>query len=110
MSRDLALSNIRRRIHGLTILAALVLCAAAWGVRPAVSLAHEVRPASLQITASAPGTYEAIWKQPTVGDMAIHLAPRLSSGALNGAPTSQTAEPGRLIKRWTIVNGAPLEG
>ena len=35
------------------------------------SLAHEIRPAALQISESAPGTYEAVWKQPAVGDMAI---------------------------------------
>jgi len=73
------------------------------------SLAHEIRPAALQITETAPGTYEAVWKQPAVGDMAIRLAPHLSSGSLDREPTTQSLEPGKIIKRWSVKGGAPLD-
>lgn len=73
------------------------------------SLAHEIRPAALQITETTPGTYEAVWKQPAVGNMAIRLAPHLSSGSLDKEPTAQSLEPGKIIKRWSIKGGAPLD-
>ncbi|MEY4256990.1 MAG: hypothetical protein RLZZ141_2217 [Pseudomonadota bacterium] len=73
------------------------------------SQAHEIRPAALQITESTPGTYEAVWKQPAVGNMAIRLSPHLSSGSLDRAPTTQSLEPGKIIKRWSVKGGAPLD-
>ncbi len=73
------------------------------------SLAHEIRPAALQISESTPGTYEAVWKQPAVGDMAIRLAPHLSSGSLDKEPTTQSLEPGKIIKRWSVKGGASLD-
>jgi hydrogenase/urease accessory protein HupE len=73
------------------------------------SLAHEIRPAALQITETTPGTYEAVWKQPAVGNMAIRLAPHLSSGSLDKDPTTQSLEPGKIIKRWSVKGGASLD-
>jgi hydrogenase/urease accessory protein HupE len=72
--------------------------------------AHEVRPALLQIVQTAPGDYDVTWKQPTVGDMAVHLVPHLSSGAIDGEPATQEAAPGFLIKLWHVKGGAALEG
>ncbi|WP_293459390.1 HupE/UreJ family protein [Phenylobacterium sp.] len=72
--------------------------------------AHEVRPALIQITESAPGDYEVVWKQPVVGDMAIHLVPHLSSGAIDKQPTAETSAPGFLIRSWRVRGGAPLDG
>ena len=73
------------------------------------SLAHEIRPAALQVTETTPGTYEAIWKQPAVGNMAIRLTPHLSSGSLDKEPTTQSLEPGKIIKRWSVKGGAALD-
>lgn len=87
----------------------LLLVLMSWALMAGASLAHEIRPAALQITETTPGTYEAVWKQPAVGDMAIHLAPHLSSGSLDKAPTSQSLEPGKIIKRWSVKGGAPLD-
>ena len=74
------------------------------------SLAHEIRPAALQITETMPGTYEAVWKQPAVGDMAIRLVPHLSGGALEGQVTTESVTPGFRIKTWQVRKGAPLDG
>jgi hydrogenase/urease accessory protein HupE len=90
--------------------AAWCLLIAAW-LSPLTSVAaHEVRPALLQIVESAPGTYQATWKQPVVGDMAIRLIPRLSSGALDRPPESQTVAPGFIIRVWRVTGGTPLDG
>jgi hypothetical protein len=77
---------------------------------PRAVLAHEVRPALIQITETGPGAYEVVWKQPMVGDMTIHLVPHLSSGAIDREPTSQTSSPGFLIRTWRVAGGAPLDG
>jgi len=74
------------------------------------SLAHEVRPALLQITEQSSGAYEVVWKQPVVGDMAIRLVPRLSSGALTKTPPRETHTQSYLIKAWQVPKGQPLDG
>lgn len=76
----------------------------------APALAHEVRPALLQITQDGPRHYQVLWKQPVVGDMAIRLSPHLSSGWLERAPADQYATPGFLVKTWSIVDAKPLNG
>lgn len=72
--------------------------------------AHEVRPALIQIAETGPGSYDVTWKQPVVGDMAIHLAPHLSSGVIDREPSSQTGSPGFLIRTWHVRGGPPLDG
>lgn len=70
---------------------------AAFGAR-----AHEVRPALLQITETAPSTFAVEWKQPTVGEMAVHLAPHISGGLIDRPPEHEEADPGFRIKDWTV--------
>lgn len=72
--------------------------------------AHEVRPALLQITETAPQTWDIFWKQPAMGDVAVRLSPHLSSGWLEGPPADQYAAPAFLVRRWTVHSAAPLEG
>ena len=86
---------------------ALILQAA---LAAAPAAAHEVRPALLQITEQAPGRYEVLWKQPAVGDLAVHLAPHLSGGALDRPPDVQQTEPGFRLRLWRVAGGAPLDG
>lgn len=93
---------IRRIAAALALLLALLTGAPA--------LAHEVRPALLQITQDGPQHYQVLWKQPVVGDMAIRLVPHLSSGWLERTPTDQYATPGFLVKTWTIADPKPLDG
>lgn len=88
----------------LLVLVAILL---AWA---GAAAAHEVRPALLQIVETAPGAYDVTWKQPMVGDMAVHLAPHLSGGALERAPDAQSVAPGFLVKQWRVRGGKPLDG
>jgi hydrogenase/urease accessory protein HupE len=73
--------------------------------------AHEARPAFLEISQTDPATYRIVWKQPTMGDRAIRLAPHLSPGGdfaassngwLDREPDDQYAAGGFLIRTWTI--------
>jgi hypothetical protein len=81
----------------------LVVLAALLGLAFASAAgAHEVRPAYLEVDQTGLATYQATWKQPVMGDVAIHLTPHLSSGWLEGPPTDQYATGGFLIRTWTI--------
>lgn len=81
----------------------LVLAATAFGWS---ATAHEVRPAYLEIDQTGPAAYAVTWKQPTLGDVAIHLAPHLSNAWLERQPTDQLAAGGYLIKTWSIQSAA----
>lgn len=95
------------RPPGLSVwLAVLVL----WFVWTAAAAAHEVRPALVQIVATAPGDYEVTWKRPVVGDMALRLIPHLSSGALETPPAAEQVAPGYMTRVWRVRGGAPLDG
>jgi len=91
------------------LLALLTLAAVAFG---APVLAHEVRPAYLEIRQTDAAHYAVVWKQPTLGDVAIHLAPHLSNGWLEQPPADQYAAAGFLIRAWKITDPAanPLAG
>ena len=69
----------------------------------AAAVAHEVRPAYLEIDQTAPQSYAVIWKQPTMGDVAIHLVPHLSNGWLETQPSDQYAAAGFLIQTGSFM-------
>jgi hypothetical protein len=86
----------------LTVLALLAGLLGAW---PAT--AHEVRPAYLEIAQTGQDAYQVTWKQPTLGQVAVHLAPHLSSGWLERPPSDQYAAAGFLIRVWKIRGATP---
>lgn len=89
-------------VRALLALLALVLGSTA-------ALAHEVRPALVQIEELGPGDYDVIWKRPVVGDLALRLEPRLSGGALQQKPVIQPG-PGFATYRWKVRGAQPLAG
>jgi hypothetical protein len=77
--------------------------------------AHEVRPAYLQIDQTGPADYAVLWKQPTMGDVAIHLVPHLSNGWLEAPTADAYVADGFMIRRWQIhaaggTPGSALDG
>lgn len=90
-------------------LLALVLLLAGLAA-PFAARAHEVRPAYLEIQQTGPADYAVTWKQPTMGELAIHLAPHLSAGWLEGAPEDQYGAGGYLIRVWRIHSATPVAG
>ncbi len=91
----------------LAVVLAVLLAWIFAGTLSSAAWAHEVRPAYLEIDQTGPGAYTAIWKQPTLGDIAVHLTPHLSNGWLDRSPTDQYAAAGYLVKSWSIHSKAP---
>jgi hypothetical protein len=77
---------------------------------PGLGLAHEIRPALIQITETGPGLYDVVWKQPMVGDMTVHMVPHLSSGVIDRAPSSESGSSGFVVRTWHVSGGPPLDG
>src|SRR5690242_12851212 len=72
--------------------------------------AHEVRPAYLEVSQTAPDAYTALWKQPILGEFAVHLVPHLSNGWLEGEPADQYVSNGFLIRTWELRPGGAAAG
>lgn len=66
--------------------------------------AHEIRPALLQFTQRDSHHYDILWKQPVNGEVAVHLEPRLSGGALDREPSLVTVTPAFALKVWKHVS------
>lgn len=77
--------------------------------RPA--LAHEVRPALLEITERADGRADVFWKQPIQVEQAVHLRPAVDR-LIDRAPDAGDRTPGFLVARWSGLDlgGRGLNG
>lgn len=95
---------IRRRVSVRAMLC--MVAALAIGSLGTHADAHEVRPALLGVRQKAPDLYEVIWKQPVLGDMAVHLVPHLSNGWLEQPPTEELFTPTYRIRTWSIRTAA----
>lgn len=65
-----------------------------------LALAHEIRPAYLQITENAQNRFDVLWKQPSNGAMALHLEPNVSNGLLKGKPSEESIANSFVVRRW----------
>jgi len=83
----------------LRALATLILTLLSVVSGPAV-LAHEVRPAYLQIQETAPDVFSVVWKQPAMGELALHLEPSVSNGLLQGVPGKESSSNSFIVLRW----------
>ena len=91
---------------------ATLLALVVWLAFGAFAEAHEIRPALVQITQRDAHRYDILWKQPVNGELAVHLVPRLSGGALDGEPSLATVTPVFALKLWKNVSddSQPLDG
>lgn len=65
------------------------------------AIPHEVRPAYLQINESAPNRFDILWKQPSMGTLALHLDPMLSNGLFDVPSDEEYTNGSFVIRRWT---------
>jgi hypothetical protein len=90
------------------VLAAVVLGVLA--LAPAVG-AHEVRPASLEITETAPGRYDVVWRTPVLSGMRLPVALRFPDGVRDvREPTVQELTDSLLERRSIDAGEGGLAG
>ena len=61
---------------------------------------HEVRPAYLGITETAPNTYDVLWKQPLLGDRRLPLEPAFPKHCALELQQVADVQRAALIQRW----------
>jgi len=87
---------------------ALALCgslALAPGAR-----AHEARPAYLEITETAPGRYDVLWRTPVLSGMRLPVALKLPAVARDVTPPAVRELPDSLVERRVIEAAGGLAG
>src|SRR5579859_6374150 len=88
---------------GLWLIFGLSLCA-----RPLPATGHEVRPALLTIAERSSGRYDIVWKQPTMGEVAVRLLPHISGGVLDRPPSDIQGAGDFQLSLWLDID--PGEG
>jgi hydrogenase/urease accessory protein HupE len=72
--------------------------------------AHEIRPAYLQITESAPGMFDLLFKTPMRGNLRLALEVELSGPATLSRPRTAHATRDAMLQSWQIRTDEPLAG
>lgn len=73
-------------------------------------IAHEMRPAYLEINELTPSAYGVLWKVPMRGDMRLRLDPQFPDNCSEVVPPSVRSTAGALISHWTMQCDAGLAG
>lgn len=75
------------------------------------ALAHEIRPALLEISERDAGWFDVTWKVPVRGGKALDITPLLPQSLSPLGPPAEQTIPGALVKRFTYQgNGEALTG
>jgi hydrogenase/urease accessory protein HupE len=77
---------------------------------PLASLAHEVRPAYLELREGQPGEFSVLWKTPMRGELRLALAPEFSGRTENLTPVATRASGDAAVQTWRIKTSEPLRG
>lgn len=72
------------------------------------TIAHEIRPAYLELREEQPGEYAVLWKVPMRGELRLALKPRFS-GEARSSPSVTRAASGAAIETW-ILHAPALRG
>ena len=65
-------------------------------------LAHEVRPAYLELSEIQPGLFRVLWKVPTQGELRLPLDPVVPSHCTDDTPKKIVSTPSFSVERWTV--------
>jgi hydrogenase/urease accessory protein HupE len=68
----------------------------------ATAIAHEVRPAYLELRETTPGEYSVLWKTPMVGDARLALDPEFSGDVHRVSPVVTQRPAGAAVQTWTL--------
>src|SRR5687768_12430463 len=64
--------------------------------------AHDLRPAYLAITESAPDVYTIFWKVPAMGERRLAIYPRLPQSAVEPTPREGVFLADAYVERWMV--------
>jgi len=78
------------------------LAIAGWLAFSASTLAHEVRPAYLEMEETASGNWNVLWKVPMRGEMRLSLYVVFPEQCQEAAPVSSYDAGAALVQRWAI--------
>jgi hydrogenase/urease accessory protein HupE len=92
----------------IRLLALFALIAALW--QPHAATAHESRPGYLELRETAPGHYDALWKQPANGEYALRMGPIFPADCTVAASKSEELLPGAMISRFGVTCPGGLQG
>lgn len=67
------------------------------------AVAHEVRPAYLELREIASGRYTVLWKVPARGEMRLSLAVRMPVRCTEREPRARSDTGGAISERWQLV-------
>jgi hydrogenase/urease accessory protein HupE len=75
------------------------------------AVAHEVRPAYLQLRQTGPETYDVLWKVPGQGDnLRLGLYVELPAGSVNVTPPRGSMANNAFTERWAVTRPGGLSG
>ena len=74
------------------------------------AVAHEMRPAYLEMTETGPDVFAVVWKVPAIGDLRLGLYVRLPVTCQPKAEPTKTIESGAYLERWTVFCDGGLKG
>lgn len=74
------------------------------------SIAHEMRPAYLNLQETAADEFSVLWKVPALGDLRLGLYVRLPVNCKPKAESTKAIEGNAYIERWTAVCSEGLRG
>ena len=66
------------------------------------ALAHEVRPAYLQVAETGPGVFSVLWKQPVLQDRRLPIDPIFPESCAPASPVVREVTGSALLQSWTI--------
>jgi hypothetical protein len=92
----------------LPILAGLVV--AFWLAGPAMSLAHETRPAVLELRETAPGHYDVLWRTPLYEGQRLPFEVRFPEGVRQLTAPLLVSWPDWHLESWRLVAPGGLVG
>ncbi len=96
--------------RGSRLLALAVLVAGAGGLASFAARAHESRPAYLEITETAPGRYDVLWRTPVFSGMPLPVALKLPDAARNVTAPAAREFPDSIVERRLVEVAGGLAG
>ena len=69
---------------------------------PSIAFAHEVRPAYLELTEQAPGSFDVLFKTPMIGDRRLALSVEFSDEVGTPTPIVSRTTDGAMVQTWRV--------